>query len=75
MSDTGSGGGSGSGSGGGSGSGSGAGDSQPNDFQMEQDRLARKMLELGVSDTSELTGEVLDNFDPSVIEAGPQALL
>jgi hypothetical protein len=45
----------------------------PNDFQLEQKRLAQAMLDQGVSDVNDLPGEVLDNFDPAVLEAGPNA--
>jgi hypothetical protein len=45
----------------------------PNDFQREQKRLAQAMLDQGVSDVNDLPGEVLDNFDPAVLEAGPNA--
>lgn len=45
----------------------------PNDFALEQRRLAQAMLDQGVSDINDLPGEVLDNFDPAVLEAGPNA--
>jgi hypothetical protein len=47
--------------------------SEPNDFQLEQNRLAKTMLDHGVSDHKDLPGEVLDSFDPAVLDAGPAA--